>query len=821
MDQFRVFLSAVSSEFGRVRDALANDLQSHDLIVRVQRSFRHDDNAETLLHKLRNYIETCNVVIFLIGSRSGAGFPTPIEAERFRDDLPRGITKASYTQWEMFFARHFRKKCLIYFATDDFERDKPAATRGDRKALQSAFIAHVKKPGPQWTLVGSLHEFRAEVLKDLLRGPLPPEVAAQISAKLAPKPIDLHYPSIRPLFKGRDGFLALLQGHLFSLTYNSAAIACTALIGMGGVGKTRAAVEYAWIHRHRDEYTALFLLDAETPDKLQTALAALAAPLRLPAAAAQEEAVRFEAVLDWLNANPIWLLILDNIDTEPALDAVLRLLGRLAGGHVLMTSRLTQFPRGVETLALDVLNLNDAASFLLDATETGRRRTPDDAFEAHALADALGQLALALEMAAATIKARGWSFTKYQEIWHGNRARVIGWARQEIADYHHAVAETWQTSIDQLTTAGRDLLQRLAFLAPEPLPESLLDVPAPGAPTADDPHAALDDLTKYSLATRDPATETFLLHRLILDVTRCGLTQAGTERDRLTEALGWIDAAFIGDPQDVRTWKVLDPLAAHAEAAAGYADAAGIAKPTADVMGRLATLFHAKALHRRAEPYYKRAIAIAEANFPPNDPRVAIHLNNLAQFLKNTNRLGEAEPLMRRALAIDQASRRPDHPDVAIHLHNLAALLQATNRLGEAEPLMHRALSIAEAFYGPFHPSVAIHLNGLAQILQAAKRLDEAEPLMRRALAIAEASHDPHVTTHLNNLARLLQDTRRFDEAELLMRRALAIDEASYGPKHPRVAIRLNNLARLLQDTDRLDEAEPLSRRHLAIFLAL
>jgi Domain of unknown function (DUF4062) len=84
MDQFRVFISAVTSEFGSARDALANDLQSHDdLIVRVQRSFRYDDNAETLLHKLRNYIETCDVVIFLIGTRSGTGFPTAIEAERF------------------------------------------------------------------------------------------------------------------------------------------------------------------------------------------------------------------------------------------------------------------------------------------------------------------------------------------------------------------------------------------------------------------------------------------------------------------------------------------------------------------------------------------------------------------------------------------------------------------------------------------------------------------------------------------------------------------------------------------------------------------
>jgi hypothetical protein len=135
MDQLRVFVSVVTSEFGIARDALANDLQSHDLTVRVQRSFRHDDNAGTLLHKLRNYIETCDVVIFLIGARSGGGFPTAIEAEQFRDDLPKGMAEASYTQWEMFFARRCEKKCLIYFAIDRFKRDRRTAPPDDRPVL--------------------------------------------------------------------------------------------------------------------------------------------------------------------------------------------------------------------------------------------------------------------------------------------------------------------------------------------------------------------------------------------------------------------------------------------------------------------------------------------------------------------------------------------------------------------------------------------------------------------------------------------------------------------------------------------------------------
>jgi hypothetical protein len=102
-------------------------------------------------------------------------------------------------------------------------------------------------------------------------------------------------------------------------------------------------------------------------------------------------------------------------------------------------------------------------------------------------------------MAAATIEARRWSFRKYQEIWKGHRAGAVGWARQEITGYHHAVAETWQTSVHQPTPTGRELLQRLAFLAPEPVPEWLLAAPVSGAPAADAPHAALDDLARPAI----------------------------------------------------------------------------------------------------------------------------------------------------------------------------------------------------------------------------------------------------------------------------------------------------------------------------------
>ena len=92
------------------------------------------------------------------------------------------------------------------------------------------------------------------------------------------------------------------------------------------------------------------------------------------------------------------------------------------------------------------------------------------------------------------------------------------------------MAETWQTSVDQLSPEAVALLERLAFLAPDPIPEALLDAEADGVPTGEDARAALDDLVKYSLATLDPSGKSFLIHRLVQDVTQRRLT--GTDRHR-------------------------------------------------------------------------------------------------------------------------------------------------------------------------------------------------------------------------------------------------------------------------------------------------
>lgn len=648
--------------------------------------------------------------------------------------------------------------------------------------------------------------------------PAPRPAAVPVAPQTpAAKPIHLPSHSLGQLFVGREALLTQLHTQLGARPCGSHAPAVLAVLhGLGGMGKTRLALEYAW--GHAGTYGALLLVDADSPEALQRNLAALAGPTRLnlPAQHETDEARQRAAVLQWLGTHPGWLLILDNADSEAAAAAVEALLPQLAGGHLIVTSRISQWSAGIPTLAVEKLPAKAAARFLLLRTEGQRRPDPDAPAAAATLAAELDHLALALEQAGAHIARQRLSFGQYLEKWRHQQQAVLKWHDPRLMHYPASVATTWQTSFAQLQPPARALLERLAWLAPDPIPESLLETPIPDLATDEgDPTEALAELEAYSLITRAAERPEFSVHRLVQAVTRHELQGDGVS-ERLVEALGWVAKAFVGDSADVRSWPVLDPLAPHARAVAGFADEAGVAEPTASLFSQLGTLLLSKATYTEAEPLLRRAQTIDEMNFGQGHPMVAIRLNNLAQLLKTTNRLEEAEVLMRRALVHAEVKGDEKGPTLAVRLNNLATLLFETKRFPEAEALMRRTLAIDETIHGPDHERVAVGLNNLAQILVATSRLLEAEPLMRRALAIDEQrcglTH-PNVARDMNNLAMLLVNSNRFTEAEQLLQQALKINEQSYKANHPHVANVLHNLAALLYQTNRVEKAEPLMRQ--------
>jgi hypothetical protein len=154
-----------------------------------------------------------------------------------------------------------------------------------------------------------------------------------------------------------------------------------------------------------------------------------------------DENVRLQITLDWLKANPGWLLVLDNLDSREALAEAEKLMGQVTGGHVIITSRLSNFADEVEPLELNVLSDDDAAAFLLDRTKSRRRTTSDDENKAREVAKELDGLALALEQAGAFIAKGKLTFEQYLEQWRSNRDKIMAWYDEIVMHYSTRSAE--------------------------------------------------------------------------------------------------------------------------------------------------------------------------------------------------------------------------------------------------------------------------------------------------------------------------------------------------------------------------------------------
>jgi tetratricopeptide (TPR) repeat protein len=727
-----VFISATTRELRSYREEVKNALLTLGIFPIEQTNFRLAHGPLTA--KLRSLIVPCDAVIHLAGFYYGA------EPSR----RPSGEPRRSYTQIEYDVARELRNPLFLFLAAENCGFDDSLEQSEEERTLQLAHRRAIEECDDVYYSFAN-HEDLARLVREL---ELPDR-----SAEAPRRVVNLPYNSLGPLFKGRDAVLADLGERLRRGP-------CQAIHGLGGVGKTRLAIEYAW--RHASDYTALLFVSARSPVELRANLAGLCNPLvlNLPEQTQPEEAARVSAVLRWLGENPGWLLILDNADTQEAASGVEETLPRLRTGQVIITSRIADWSPAVRTAEpLNVLDETEAAAFLLERTEAKRRRTLADPQEALAMAREMGGLALALEQAGAYVAKNGLSFSEYQQRWEETREKVLAWYDKRLMNYPSSVAVTWQTTIEELSHSERKLLNILAWLAPEPIPLSLLEGNIVDVADARD---ALAGLASWSLARWMADGEGFTVHRLVQEITRQRLSD-NNKNDALDSAVALLDRALPSPDWNQKGWRLWEQLAPHCRNLLNRLRDHVLEPKATRIMSQLAVWLNNRAEHGEAEPLYRRALAIFEKSFDPEHPNVATGLNNLAGLLRDTNRLAEAEPLFRRALAIGEKSFGPEHPDVAIRLNNLAVLLGDTNRLAEAEPLFRRALAIDEKSLGPDHPNVGRDLNNLAGPLRDTNRLAEAEPLYRRALAIFEKSlgpEHPNVAIGLNNLAGLLRDTR-------------------------------------------------------------
>ena len=571
--------------------------------------------------------------------------------------------------------------------------------------------------------------------------------------------------------------------------------------GLGGVGKTSLAIEYA--HRFRGLYAGVCWCPAETRPGILASLAGLATAL---GAATENEADIEKAARAALRRlaeqRATWLLVYDNVNAP---EEIADLLPH-TGARVLITSRFFDWRGWAGEVALDVLSIEEAVAFVQN--RAGRSDEPG----ARALAEATGRLPLALDHASATCRRTQMRFADYS----AQLSDLIA-AAPRGAGYPKSVAATFDLAIAQAVeqhAAAETLMACLAQCAPERIPMLLLD----GAiEDSTERSGALTALAEVSLVKHDPFEDgaaAVTVHRVVQAVARARSNARETAPLATNRLMARLSAIYPKDGYDnSQSWPLCNQLTPHLLQLKPGPN--GETSDWANLLNRAGNFFNGRASYLQAIPLFRDALSIYEKAFNPEHSDTAQTLNDLALVFENLGDYSEAQPLYERALAIREKVLGPDSTATAESLNNLAVVLRKQDKYAPAEGHFKRALAIYESRLGPEDPELASSLSNLAGLYQDQHKFTDARHLYERALAISEKSPGPKhslCAINLNNLGVLLHAQLDLAGARPLYERALAIFDNALGHDHPTTNRVRRNLARLLLETGHPTEALPLVR---------
>jgi hypothetical protein len=368
-------------------------------------------------------------------------------------------------------------------------------------------------------------------------------------------------PLRNPDFVGREELLENLRRRLME-PGEATAVLPEALHGMGGVGKSQTVVEY--IYRHATEYDIVWWIPSEHTTQIRSSFVDLAKRLGIKAGSA-ETAV--PAVLEALRSgmpDRRWILVFDNAE-DPA---VVRHFLPRGLGHVVVTSRNSEWGTVARTVEVDLFTRAESKELL-------RRRgggNIDDS-DADRLAEALGDLPLAVEQAASWRAQTGMPVGEYVGLLEKNSAELL--KAGGTSEYELPVAAAWNVPLNRLKDDRRgalELLQVCAFFSPEPIARSLF-TGVRGAPVPDalaeafaDPiklNHAIREINRYSLAKIDHSRNTIQLHRLVQAVLRDQLDRTQWDNMRHSVHLMLVNGD-PGDPDNAVNWPIYADLLPHA-----------------------------------------------------------------------------------------------------------------------------------------------------------------------------------------------------------------------------------------------------------------
>jgi hypothetical protein len=619
-------------------------------------------------------------------------------------------------------------------------------------------------------------------------------------------------PPRNPDFTGRETLLRNLRRQL---TNRVTALLPHALHGLGGVGKTQLAVEYAY--RYESSYDLVWWVPAEQPALYRQSLTTLARRLNLIQPGEMDVAQALSSVHDALRTGrpyARWLLIFDNANRPEDLAPFLS----NPGGHLLITSRNYNWAGIAQTVEVDVFSRPESIALL-------KRRLVDISDDdADRLSHRLGDLPLALEQAATWIQATATPVEEYTSLLDKRAGRLL----QEGAPstYETPVADAWGLAFEQLaqqTPAAIQLLELCAFFGAEPISVRLLpmgryaqNLPDTLDGTVRDDirlRRAVRDIARFGLAKVDAARNSIQVHRLVQAVLRDRLSpeQQNTYRLSVQEILA---AYNPGDPtDDPQSWDRHSEIGPHVEPSGAVAsDSPDIRKVVLDQIRYLYVSGDYASSRELGEVAYQVWLDKLGAD----DEQTIVTARFLANTLRSTGEADQASALNEQTLVIARRALGEDHEHTLAIANSVGADLRLSGDWQGSRVLDEDLLERHRRVFGDDDPNTLRVANNLGVDLRLlgdfrrARELDE-DTWNRRRRVLGD-DHPDTLFGVATGLSRDLYGLGRYQEAVTLQRQWLPVLRARLGPNHSNVLLASRIHAASLRKAGLAHEALDLAR---------
>ncbi|KAF2190064.1 FabD/lysophospholipase-like protein [Zopfia rhizophila CBS 207.26] len=634
-----------------------------------------------------------------------------------------------------------------------------------------------------------------------------------------------------PQFVGRSLEIGKVDAMLFSETRCER----VAIVGLGGVGKTQIALEFAHQLRERQPDYLVFWIPVTNVESMLEAYLEIGQQLQIPNLE-QEKADVQKLVQRRLSqeSSGRWLLVFDNADdtdmwmerannTED-LGRRIDYLPKSKHGSILFTTRSRKAATKLagknvvsvgemdETMAKDLLKKS-----LIDQDLFTSDRAAAD------LLQKLTNLPLAIVQAAAYINENQITLSEYAALLDDTEQNIINLLSEEFEDegryqeIKNPVATTWLISFEQIRTRDPLAAEYLSFMScvnAKDIPKSLL----PPAESAKKAVEALGTLSAYSFITEHRTDPLLDLHRLVHLATRNWLRMKGSRGEWAAKALERLEEVFPDSDHINRSvWRMYLP---HAQYALEFELEEDVGNGKTELLWKFGKCAHSDGRYKEAEKAFAQVMQIRKRVLGEEHLSTLTSMANLASTYRNQGRWKEAEELFVQVMETRKRVLGEEHLSTLTSMANLASTYRNQGRWKEAEELEVQVMETSSRVLGEEHPSTLTSMANLASTYRNQGRWKEAEELevqvMETSSRVLGEEH-PSTLTSMANLASTYRNQGRWKEAEELFVQVMETRKRVLGEEHPSTLTSMANLASTFWNQGRWKEAEELQAKELEI----